>query len=180
MALVELPGDMTQPKLLIVDDCIDTRFLFVSFLSEEGYEVLESSEFDALSLVKSEHPDVILLRDLAIGSTELLNELRKQQISTRVIILSRSGFPLEAAIRYMKLGVCDYWFEPFAVDEMVSSIRQVLTENCTLNRWLIDAPPIVEKLIDQALLLQEELEKFPQRNQQYFDSPYLLTKLREL
>lgn len=51
-----------NPKVLVVDDEDDIRRLLRRVLSEKGYEVVEASKgVEALSLVREEVPDVILL-----------------------------------------------------------------------------------------------------------------------
>lgn len=149
---------MIIPKLLIVDDCEDNQFILTHYLNDEGYDAIASTGANALSFVKSDSPDVILLRDFAQGGIALLDELGKQKILTRIIVLSRSGFSLETAIRYMKLGVCDYWVEPFT-DEMFNSIRQIVATDCTLNLHILNTPPIVDRLLTDARRLQEKLKQ---------------------
>ena len=114
------------PKVLLVDD--EPRILRVvrASLSFAGYEVLTtSSGEEAVSLVKSEAPDVILLDVVMqpVDGLEVLKELRTFS-QVPVLLFTARNY---SADQVRELGANGIIRKPFRSDEMVKSIRAVLS-----------------------------------------------------
>ena len=124
-------------NILIVDDEKDIRMLVAGILQDEGYNVLEAGNSDeALSLYKSERPDLVILDIWLEGSPldgmDILKEIREQDSITPVIMMSGHG-NIETAVSSIKVGAYDFVEKPFKSDRILLVIKRAL-ENYRLKR----------------------------------------------
>ena len=110
--------------ILVVDD--DFRVLRFSrlILQQAGYDVLTStSGEEALKLVKSEPPAVVILDPLMQG-TGGFETLRKlcEFAETPVIAFSTDD---SAESEIMRLGAADFVSKPFSPDDLLSKVAAI-------------------------------------------------------
>jgi two-component system KDP operon response regulator KdpE len=111
-------------KILVVDDeKAIRRFLDVS-LTSQGYDVIEAaSGSEALSMVDTQHPDLIIL-DLVlpdINGVEITRQLR-QWTQVPIIIQSVRGSESDK-IAALDAGADDYLTKPYGTGELLARIR---------------------------------------------------------
>ncbi len=99
-----------KQNILLVDDDAALPELYTIALASGGYEVRKAGDGgQALKLIESERPDLILL-DLSMPSVsgfQVLEELQRREDRTPVIIISNTDDP--AAIRRCReLGAVEY------------------------------------------------------------------------
>jgi two-component system, OmpR family, KDP operon response regulator KdpE len=118
--------EMNEKKtcILIVDDEEAIRQFLSVTIESQGYEVMEAaSGKEALAMVSSQHPDLIIL-DLVlpdIDGVEITRRLRRwTQIP--IIILSVKGSEKDK-IAALDAGVDDYLTKPFSAGELLARIR---------------------------------------------------------
>ena len=93
-----------------------------------GYDVVTSeSGEEALKLVESEKPDIMLLDVLMPGKNgfETLKELRAKSDLPVIVFSARSSSRDEA----FRLGANDFVAKPFTPEEMVKRISAILKSN---------------------------------------------------
>lgn len=115
------------PKLLIVDDDDALRLLLQSTLPREGYQVLAAgSGLDALRLLFSEQPDLVLLDVMMPGMDgwEVLERIR--EVSTVPVIMLTAVDGVPARVRGLAGGADDYVVKPFHRDELVARVEALL------------------------------------------------------
>ena len=118
-------------KVLIVDDEKTVRYAFKRTFEDE-YEILEAENGEeALSILKRDIPDVILM-DIRMPIMDGLTALRtiKQRSSDIQVVLMTAYTDTGTAMQAMKEGAFDYVIKPFENAE----IRQVLQKACHLSR----------------------------------------------
>jgi len=107
-------------KLLIVDDESDIREFARNFFKKRKIDVfISSGGRQALDLIVKESPDLILLdvRMEEMTGIEVLRELRKSNLSAKVIMVS--GVEDEETIKEANaLGVIGYIHKPFILEEL--------------------------------------------------------------
>jgi two-component system OmpR family response regulator len=113
------------PRVLIVDDEENIRFLVGSALQLAGFEteVAETGQ-EALKVVESFRPDVVVL-DVMLPDVDgftVLKRLRDRGSSTQVIFLTARD-ATEDRVRGLTTGGADYQVKPFAVAELVARVR---------------------------------------------------------
>ena len=94
-------------------------------LESEGYDVcVASSGRDAMELVRSTDPDVILvdLADEPVDGVPLLRALRGHGIDVPVLMLDGLGDE-DARVGGLRLGADDYVTKPFAVRELLARVE---------------------------------------------------------
>ncbi|MEW6008340.1 MAG: response regulator [Candidatus Omnitrophota bacterium] len=120
---------MPKPKILIVDDEPDIRDILKITLADD-YKVLEAANGqDALIIVKSNTPDLILLDYKMPGMTGIeICKLIKTDILLQhlpIIMLTGKG-EVSDKVTGINAGADDYIVKPFVPEELLARIRMVL------------------------------------------------------
>jgi len=117
-----------MPKLLIVDDEIDIREFAKSFFKKRDIEVFTASGgIEALEIIKSENPDLVLLdvRMEEMTGVELLHKMRTEGLEAKVMMVS--GVEDEATIKETRdLGVLGFIHKPLILDELEKVVLKEL------------------------------------------------------
>ena len=115
-------------KILVVDDEPPIRKLLRVGLGAEGFAVLDATNArEAVELVKTEKPDLILL-DLGLPDVpghDLLQKWRDESLDLPIVILS-SRTDEAGIVRALDLGADDDVTKPFGMGELVARIRVAL------------------------------------------------------
>ena len=125
-------------KVMIVDDDFETRHLLAEELRELGHESVHAADgVQALSLVRNERPDLILL-DLQLPAVDctgvsggdgfsVLERLRNiaEVASVPVIVFSGMRSP-QAEERALALGAREFVLKSFNGNNLVEAIARVL------------------------------------------------------
>lgn len=104
----------TRRKILVVDDDTLMRKSIVTFLQDNGYEVLQAQDGEeGLDVFRRQAPDLILLdlRMPKMDGLEVLEAITKESREIPVIIVSGAG-SMSDAIKTLKLGAWDYVTKP--------------------------------------------------------------------
>jgi two-component system alkaline phosphatase synthesis response regulator PhoP len=131
-------------RLLLVEDDRTLRQALTFNLAREGYEVSSAADGEAgLEAARSERLDLILLDVMLPGMSgvEVLRVLRREGVTTPVIILSAKGDEIDRVVG-LKVGADDYVAKPFSRPELLARIEAVLRRQ----RREIDEPERRERL----------------------------------
>jgi DNA-binding response OmpR family regulator len=115
-------------RLLLVEDDPTLRQALTFNLTREGYEVASAADGEAaLESARSDRLDLILLDVMLPGMSgvEVLRVLRREGVSTPVIILSAKGDEIDRVVG-LKIGADDYVAKPFSRPELLARIEAVL------------------------------------------------------
>jgi CheY-like chemotaxis protein len=130
-------------KVMIVDDDVETRQLLAEELRDLGHESIHAADrVQALSLVRCERPDLILL-DLQLPAVDrsgvsggdgfsVLERLRNivEVASVPVIVFSGMRSP-QAEERAMSLGAREFVLKSFSGNNLVYAIARALAANAS-------------------------------------------------
>jgi DNA-binding response OmpR family regulator len=167
---------MPARKVLIADD--DT--IFTDTLLGELTKHADDSDLQfftarrgdqCLRMAGEIRPDMILL-DVqlpVINGFEVLAELQRGRIVTRVIMISGIATDLESAIRCVRAGACDYIVKnvPFDAKMLMERIRRNLLLENTTNLSLAKLSPAQQDLVQEAGRLRDEVEKLREENKKF-------------
>ena len=115
-------------RLLLVEDDPTLRQALIFNLSREGYEVSAAADGEAgLDAARNERLDLVLLDVMLPGMSgiEVLRVLRREGVTTPVIILSAKGDEIDRVVG-LKIGADDYVTKPFSRPELLARIEAVL------------------------------------------------------
>jgi two-component system, OmpR family, KDP operon response regulator KdpE len=122
-----MPASQDQTCVLLVEDDRNIVDLVRSNLVARGFTVVVSTDgSDALLLLKSAEPDVVLV-DLMLPKSdgfELCRQLR-QQSSIGIIVVSARWEETDK-VRALNLGADDYLTKPFGIEELLARINATL------------------------------------------------------
>ena len=115
----------TLPSILLVDDDEVLRERLATAIRARGYEVRTAGSSDeALREIAKESPEMAVL-DLRMpggGGLELLQELRRQDPSTRVLMLTGYG-SISTAVEAVREGAVGYLPKPADADEILAALN---------------------------------------------------------
>jgi PAS domain S-box-containing protein len=135
-------------RILAVDDEPRIlRFLRQSFVGE-GYEVVVSTNpAEALNLVESQEPDVVLLdlRLPEISGIDILKGIREFS-QVPVIFLTASDAETDI-VQALRAGADDYMTKPFSTSELTARIGAVLRRRALTETVEEDAPFVLGELV---------------------------------
>jgi len=116
--------------ILIVDDDPDIRDVLRLTLSEENYEILEAADGEeALSLVKTKTPDLILLdyKIPKLDGRQVCNQIKQDLLLQHLPIIMLTGKgDLDDKVDGINAGADDYIVKPFEPKELLARIRMIL------------------------------------------------------
>ena len=120
--------DVTEKKILVVDDNTNIRNFLRQELEAVGYIVIEAEDgFKAITFVNKEEPDLILLDVMMPGingfdvAAVLKNDPKTMNIP--VVILSI----VEDAARGYLIGVDGYFMKPVNMDNLLGKVEELLS-----------------------------------------------------
>jgi CheY-like chemotaxis protein len=111
--------------VLVVDDDPAIRAFVAELLADEGYEVRAATNGrDALAVLASWHPDVILL-DLMMPEMDGWAFLASQQLSLELVripvIVMSASYNLRGGAG--RIAAADVVTKPFAIDQLLSKVE---------------------------------------------------------
>jgi two-component system, OmpR family, alkaline phosphatase synthesis response regulator PhoP len=123
---------MPAPTILVVEDEAAIRMVVRTYLEHEGYRViLAENGREALSLVREQQPDLVIL-DLMLpemDGTQVIARLRQDADPAvrDVFVLMLTARSEEAdRVAGLRLGADDYLTKPFSPPELVARVQAIL------------------------------------------------------
>ena len=115
-------------KILTIDDQQLVRLSVTRFLRKQGYELSSVSDaFEALEMLRSQRPDLIIL-DInmpGMNGLELLRRINKSD-SEHIPVLILSGNVAESVIaEAFELGAVDYMKKPLSLAELGARVARI-------------------------------------------------------
>ena len=116
-------------RVLIADDIQETRRntrLMLSMISDVEVVAIASNGFQAVQIAQEKQPDIVVLDINMPGMNGLaaFKEILKINPDTECIIISAEK-DSEILRMAMSLGIRDYLFKPFTVDQMEQAVEKI-------------------------------------------------------
>lgn len=111
--------------ILVIEDEIQLARRIVSGLEQASHDVQTTTRGEnALSLLHDSYFDLLLVdvRLPGIDGFEVLRELRKRPVPSRVLMLTAVG-DLRDKVNALQLGADDYLTKPFAMQELLARVE---------------------------------------------------------
>ncbi len=152
--------------ILIVDDEKNTREGLGKFLGSLGYDIsLASSAEEALAIVKSEAPNVVLsdIRMPDVDGMSLLHQIKALDAQIPVILLTAYG-SVENAVKAIKAGAFHYLTKPVNLDELEFMVKKALSsqklelENKELKKDIIKDKYEAFEVISESQKMKEAID----------------------
>ncbi|MBF0135436.1 MAG: sigma 54-interacting transcriptional regulator [Magnetococcus sp. DMHC-1] len=116
-------------KILVVDDDSQIRFIFQSFLTSSGYDVVVAEDYDAALRSLDEGDFDLLFTDIhMVGKSglDLLKEVQKRGPSAPYVLVI-TGFPdLETVQEALRAGAYDYLVKPVLKENLLRQVKSAL------------------------------------------------------
>ncbi|WP_303720990.1 sigma-54 dependent transcriptional regulator [Malonomonas rubra] len=115
-------------SILVVDDEISIRQSLAGILGDEGFQTsFAATGEDAINMVQTEDPDLILL-DIwmpGIDGLETLKRIKHLRPNQLVIMMSGHG-SIETAVKATRLGAYDFIEKPLSLEKVLLSIQNAM------------------------------------------------------
>lgn len=145
-------------KILIIEDDIVTRNIFLEALTAEKFETIEA-ENGVIGIEKARNylPDLIIC-DIVMPDMDgytVLSNLRQDAKTAIVPFIFLTGSDTKADFRKgMELGADDYLTKPSTIDELLKAVNTRLQKQSLLNCWCVNsysqlAPGVSKTSADQ-------------------------------
>jgi DNA-binding response OmpR family regulator len=119
-------------RILAVDDEPLYQHLYKVNLEKEGYDVVTASNGeDALDMVTSRHPDLVVLDVMMPKLDGITTCERIRQFSNVPIIIVTARGEENDRVRGLNVGADDYVVKPFSATELIARVRAVLRRSQT-------------------------------------------------
>jgi two-component system response regulator AtoC len=120
-----------KQTILVVDDEESIRKLLRARFEREDFQVFaaENAE-DALVQLRTRPEIAVVVTDIKMpgkSGIELLKEIKSQQKSPKVIVMTGHG-EKSTAIEALRLGASEYLEKPFEMEEMAHSVKRTYNE----------------------------------------------------
>ena len=121
---------MTGVRILLVDDFVDAREMYTTYLEFEGFSVITaSSAVEAIKIAVGEQPDLILMDAGLPGMTgwDAIVELKGDKRTRNIPVLMLTGHVLkESQERAAEAGADGFIPKPCLPDELSREIKRAL------------------------------------------------------
>ena len=121
------PAGAAAPRVLVVDDDVDSRELLARRLAGQGFGVITARDgLDALRLIETNEPDLVLLEVVmaGMGGLEVLERVRRHRSRSELpIILATALDDPEDAVEGIERGANDYVTKPFDFPVLFARVR---------------------------------------------------------
>lgn len=120
-------AQVNRQKILIVDDNVDNLSLFKRILTIYNYDIdVASSGMEALNIIQSFHPDLILL-DIVMPNMngyEVLKKLKQKKSTCDIpVIFLTANNEADNIVKGFEHGIVDYIAKPFHSRELVARVH---------------------------------------------------------
>ncbi|MDO8754667.1 MAG: response regulator [Anaerolineales bacterium] len=116
---------MSKAKILLAEDDPTMVSLLNTLLKMEGFDVvtLEADE-DALAVVRTEKPDVVLLdvHLLRKSGLDILDSLRRSKDASDARVVMTSGSSVKDEC--MRRGANDFLLKPYMPDDLIAILKK--------------------------------------------------------
>lgn len=122
-----MPGGMSTPRILLVDDDARLREIVGMALEGEGYGVrAAASAEEAVAILDQDDPDLLILDVMLPGRDgfELCREIRTKS-PVPILMLTAKTDTVDVVVG-LESGADDYVTKPFVTKELVARIRALL------------------------------------------------------
>ncbi|HUH01436.1 MAG TPA: response regulator [Kofleriaceae bacterium] len=115
-----------RPSILLVDDDEVFRKRLARAFEERNYDVRAAGTFtEAVALAREESPEfaVVDMRMPGPSGLELVRELKKIDLATKIVVLTGYG-SIATAVDAIRLGATHYLSKPADADDIVSAFAR--------------------------------------------------------
>ncbi|MBC8253345.1 MAG: response regulator [Ardenticatenia bacterium] len=119
-------------KILIVDDQSEVRELVEVTLRIGPYEILQASSGDeALTITRSERPDLVLLDvmmpDSSVDGFEVCRQIKSDPATRNITVVMITARGQEADLEIgRQAGADDYFTKPFSPLQLMNKVEEIL------------------------------------------------------
>lgn len=121
---------MPKARILLADDELYVREIYLRILEEAGYEVVGVSDGqEAIDRARDDTFDLLItdLRMPGVDGLEAVRTIRSFNSDLATVVITGYG-TMESAIEALKEGVSEFVIKPFRTDELLSAIDRALSK----------------------------------------------------
>ncbi len=152
----------SKPKILVVDDEKDLRYIIETFLLREGYDVETAGSYkESMDKLSGTSFDLILT-DIVLGDgtgVDILQEVNKRNLLCPVVLIT--GDPnIKTATDAVREGAYDYIIKPVKMDAILQKVEIALRHKSIIDEnreYQSNLDAIFRSVKDAIITVDEEL-----------------------
>jgi DNA-binding NtrC family response regulator len=147
------------PKVLVVDDLADVRWVLSKLIRLAGFVPIEAaSGAEAIASIRQEVPEAVLL-DVGLPDMdgfEVLSWIKAHDKTIPVVIVTAHG-KTHDAVRAIRAGAHDYIAKPFSNEDIILTVRRVVAEKALKRhvRQFSPRPDALAESMGQSAVVQQ-------------------------
>lgn len=117
-------------KILVVDDEPDICYFAKSFFESRGFDVfIAFSGEEALTMIKQDMPDIVLLDIMMVGMDGITTLRKIKEINPSIKVMMVTAVEEEKKVRdAMSLGATDYVTNPLVLEDLENKVVSIASE----------------------------------------------------
>lgn len=145
--------------ILLVEDNDEFSEVLSNILIDNHYNVLKARDGErALSLIKEQRPEVILLDIMLapsqgkewIGGREILNKMIQEGFQSKIIVMSEIYKDMTSILEFIKLGAADYVAKPVYPGDILERVKNVIADDAATNLQVIHRAPLIDSYLERS------------------------------
>jgi YesN/AraC family two-component response regulator len=147
-------------KILVIEDELESRDVFLEILKMEGFEVIGAENgLEGVHKAEEHLPDLVIC-DIMMPELDgygVLTTLRQKPATAIIPLIFLTGKATKAEFREgMKLGADDYITKPTTVQELLGAIAAQLEKQAAQKRWYATTQKVIEPQSTETKLINPE------------------------
>ena len=122
-----MPGGISTPRALVVDDAPENRMLVSALLLQQGFDVDQAEDGAAAVRAAQAHELDLIVLDIGLPDIDGVEVCRRVRAfsDAHVLMLTAQDTELDKVVGF-EAGADDYVTKPFSVAELVGRVKAVL------------------------------------------------------
>ena len=119
-------------RILVIDDAVFMRKLFVDTLTGQGHEIVGEGRNakEAVAKFNALKPDlmtmdIVMPRESGIDTPEAVRQIIQENPNAKIIIIS-SQDQQDIITEMLKAGACDFILKPFRRETVIKTVNRIL------------------------------------------------------
>ncbi|HYL98697.1 MAG TPA: response regulator [Blastocatellia bacterium] len=118
-----------MPRILLVEDDFDTRYMLSLMLKNEGYEVITAADGECALIVAAEEKPDLIITDVSMprmNGVEFTRQMKSNQKTAEIPVLAITSYGPATMRNAISAGATDCARKPLEFDDFLMKVKCLL------------------------------------------------------